>query len=347
MPYPKPRTPSARPLTRSRASARPSRRAIFSLTRALATAALPLCAWASGCGNVAEVAIDNPLAQGGAIVAVPRPVDSTTLGTRRAALKIAGAPDINEVGTGEDFLLAIRKDELANGSKWFVSAFMKQVYPNGVAGGAASSLGIRVVSFRQQNGKLFMIDASDNNKVSDYYDPTVLVDAYPIITDYDVFQRMPGATDYVLIDPSAGLNKFDIMSDAYAGGSEPGRFNVELSYMQRFCKVDDGVTFERVLTGFSDQGDGTAAGQGESQPFRISGVMGLSLRRYSEGAGFKRTTFLDRNDPMGQTEIPELYFRTDPHPIPNTGVTEDYAVHFNPTPDKPITWVISANVDCV
>ena len=74
----------------------------------------------------------------------------------RAFATIAGAPDINEVGTGEDFLLAIRKDELANGSKWFVSAFMKQVYPNGVAGGAASSLGIRVVSFRQQNGKLFM-----------------------------------------------------------------------------------------------------------------------------------------------------------------------------------------------
>src|SRR5438445_12872950 len=60
---------------------------------------------------------------------------------------------------GDDsFYLAINKSEL--GKKYFLSAYITQYFPGAVAYGAARSLGTRVVSFRVQNGKLFVFDAA-------------------------------------------------------------------------------------------------------------------------------------------------------------------------------------------
>jgi hypothetical protein len=56
----------------------------------------------------------------------------------------------------ESFYVAIKRSELDK--KWFLSAFMKQFHPGAVDYGAARSLGTRVVSFKIQNGKLFVFD---------------------------------------------------------------------------------------------------------------------------------------------------------------------------------------------
>ena len=60
---------------------------------------------------------------------------------------------------------------------------MKQFFPGATDGGAGYPLGTKVVTFRVQNGKLFVFDASDNNKTSDQFDPTLIIEAYPIVTD--------------------------------------------------------------------------------------------------------------------------------------------------------------------
>ena len=57
------------------------------------------------------------------------------------------------------FFLAIKKTELTK--RYFLSAYLEQVFPDGVLGGAPSSMGTRVVSFRIQNDQLFLFDASD------------------------------------------------------------------------------------------------------------------------------------------------------------------------------------------
>src|SRR5437868_3535129 len=52
----------------------------------------------------------------------------------------------------EEFYIVLNKKEL--GQKWFLSAYMKQLFPGAVAYGAAQSLGTKVVSFKIYNGKM-------------------------------------------------------------------------------------------------------------------------------------------------------------------------------------------------
>ena len=42
--------------------------------------------------------------------------------------------------------------------------------------------------------------------------------------------RLPGAHRYVVFDPAAGLNRFDVVSDWYAGYQ--ATFETELSFLQ-------------------------------------------------------------------------------------------------------------------
>src|SRR5689334_3120124 len=126
----------------------------------------------------------------------------------QSELRAAPPPVGQAPAKNGEFYLAISKAELGN--KWFMSGYLGQYYPGGVAAGAAASLGTRVVSFRIQNGKVFVFDVDDRKKVSGTFDPQVVVDAYPIVTDYEPFNRLPNANQYVLVDPSAGLNDFDV-----------------------------------------------------------------------------------------------------------------------------------------
>ncbi|MET0591190.1 MAG: hypothetical protein ABW133_00720, partial [Polyangiaceae bacterium] len=111
------------------------------------------------------------------------PVDAHA--NSQSAQPAAAPPPVNQPGRAGEFYLAINRAELGN--RWFMSGYLGQYYPGGVAAGAAMSLGTRVVSFRVQNGKLFLFDVDDRKKVSGTFDPQVVVDAYPIVTDYEPF----------------------------------------------------------------------------------------------------------------------------------------------------------------
>jgi hypothetical protein len=255
----------------------------------------------------------------------------------------AAQPPVNQPqGRNGEFYIAINKAELGN--RWFMSGYLGQYYPGGVAAGAAASLGTRVVSFRTQNGKLFVFDADDRKVVSGTFNPQVVVDAYPIVTDYEPFNRLPNSNQYVLVDPSAGLNDFDVISDFYARGPSASRFKVELSFLQRFRRIDDGATFEEVFTGYSDAPDPSRQTGGDPPPldtnvFRASGTLGIALRRYQEGPGFKQMPVMQ--DPAGY----DYYFRSDPRLVPNEGLVDQSSIKWNIHPGMtPIKWVISDQV---
>lgn len=193
------------------------------------------------------------------------------------ALTADGGPT-GSVGQ-ENFYLAINKSQLAE--RWFLSAYLTQWHP--AENTPVHSLGTRVVTFKVQNDKLFVFDATDGAKWSDVLDPQRVVEAWPIITDYAPFNALPGSSNYVLVDASAGLNRFDAVSDT-VGANYQMRFEVELAFLQRYRALADGVSWEQVFTGYSNV---PAPGVlGWDQPFRGSGTMALSLRRYREGAGF-------------------------------------------------------------
>jgi hypothetical protein len=254
----------------------------------------------------------------------------------------AAPPPVGQPGRSSEFYLAISKAEL--GIKWFMSGYLGQYYPGGVAAGAAASLGTRVVSFRIQNGKVFVFDVDDRKKVSGTFDPQVVVDAYPIVTDYEPFNRLPNASQYVLVDPSAGLNDFDVISDFYGRGESADRFKVELSFLQRFRRISDGATFEEVFTGYSETPDPSRTTTSDPVPvdtnaFRASGTLGIALRRYQEGQGFVQT-------PVVQSATGfDYYFRSDPRLVPNQGFVDQSSIKWNVRRGmQPIKWVISDQV---
>lgn len=267
------------------------------------------------------------LAAGDPFVAVPRPAAETA----RTTQSLSGADLPIDVGDpATTFYLAINKKEL--GQRWFLSAYMKEFFPGAVSYGAARSLGTRVVSFAVQNGKLFVFDVESRFADSTTFDPQLLVDAYPLVDDPD-FAALPGADQYVLVDPAAGINRFGVVGDAYASmHSPPARFNVELTWLQRFRLLADGVSFEQVFTGYSEQSDPNAPNLLESNPFRASGTLGIGLRRYAEGVGYTPSALPQK----------ELYFRNAAAYVPNTGMMKQVPIKWNIHPGMtPIHWVVS------
>lgn len=270
-----------------------------------------------------------PIALGGAFVAVPRTLTAETqqrlregLGQSVAALK---------GDASETFYLAIRKSEL--GQRYFLSAYLKQHFPGEMYGGQATSLGTRVVSFQVQNGKLFVFDVDERKVRSDLFDPQVLVEAWPLVTDHEAFNGLRGSDEYVLFDPAAGLNRFGVVDDLEAPYGY--RFEVQLAFSQRFRELADGITFEQLFMGYSSlPHGGLPANQGvETNPYRGAGTLGLALRRYREGEGYTPTALPPR----------EHYFRSRPLLVPHSGgKTAQVASKWNIHPGmKPIEWVLS------
>jgi hypothetical protein len=286
-----------------------------------------------GAGCDAERAPEPALDLEGPFVAVPRVLDAAA----RQQLKAGLGEALSLQGDGgETFYLALRKSDLD--ARYFLNAYMKKQWPQHILGGAAYPLGARVVSFEVQNGRLYAFDV-DNRKVqSDLFAPEVLVDAWNIVTDHEVFNGHPRAKDYVLIDPTAGLNRFGIMGDREATvGYRP--FRVELSVAQRFRSLEDGIAYEQVFTGYADwtnQSLPPVNDRVEDNPLRISGTLALSLRRYQESPGYVPTPLPAR----------EHYFRGEPAFIPNSGgqkkqVVAKWAIYPGM---KPIPWVITPTV---
>jgi hypothetical protein len=142
-----------------------------------------------------------------------------------------------------------------------------------------------VVSFQVQNGKLFMFDVSGQRTGSAVVDPPNLLEAYPMVEIPDVM-GLRGSDRYVFIDPSAGLNQFGITTDLFEDralrpnapqADTPVR--VGLAFMQNFRALADGVTYEEIFTG-------QVAGE---SVHTIWGTLGLSLRRYDVGSGYRPT----------------------------------------------------------
>ncbi|HEU4536863.1 MAG TPA: zinc-dependent metalloprotease, partial [Polyangiaceae bacterium] len=249
--------------------------------------------------------------------------------------ELAGAaPDaVGVERQGKSFYLAVRKDALAD--RWFLSAYLKQMHPGGVIGGAAASLGTKVVSFRVQNDKLFVFDADDRKRRSDVFDPEVVVEAYPIV-DAKKVGNFPGHERYVVFDPAAGLSRFSVLNDApsLTPGEPiyPSPLEVEATYSQNARLIADGVTFEQVFSGhFRDPNQIFDRADVEPNPHRASGTLALALRRYAEGEGFEPKPLPEQ----------EFYFRSAPRLVPNAGFGEQSAVRWNLRPGAaPVRWVI-------
>ena len=270
----------------------------------------------------------DPLATGGSFLALSRDVSPEIISVREKALTQAGAPKA-AADASQSFYLAIAKSSLSQ--KWFFSTYLRQYFPGAVGAGAARTMGTRIVSFQVQNDKLFVFDASSNYQTSGTFNPQVLLEAYPIVTDNAAFNASANASSYILVDPAAGLNKFSLLSDAFGAGGVP--FTIDISFNQKFRAISDGVTWEQVFTGLSnvELGDGAL----DPNTLRASGTLGLSVRRYSEGKNYVAT------------ELPEQehYFRSENHIAPNTGSTYQTAVKWNIHPGmKPIVWKLAANV---
>jgi Met-zincin len=234
------------------------------------------------------------------------------LGTAAAARALGNAPFEASDGSG-DFYLAVRRAIFDQ--RWFLSAYVKQYHLGDASVAAAVTLGTRVVSFAEQNGKLFVFDTSDQFKASELLDPDVLLEAYPIV-QLDEFDQLPGSERYVLIDPAAGLNRFLITGELFADpdldDAGPFPLRVGLSFMQSFRKVTDGAAFEQVFTGDVDFGP-----DGGSFNGTVWGTLGISLRRYKVGGGYVPTP--DPGIPhyflSDSRIIPDSFFTVDANPV--------------------------------
>jgi hypothetical protein len=294
--------------------------------RALLAAALLLAAPACGGSAVREPPPEAPdTTLEGAFVPIYREMTGEIENASRA-LSSSGSADPARAAASPDrhFYLAVNKKELSQ--RWFVSAYISQFHPGAVVSGAAFSLGTRIVSFRIQNDKLFMFDVADGNVWSETFRPDVVLEAYPIVQGFPAFEKLRHASDYVLIDPAAGLNRFNLLTDIGAP------IKLDLTYSQRFRKISDGITFDQVFTGVETALVDVQPGVALEQTLRVAGTLGLALRRYSESEGYTPTPL----PPL------EHYFRSPPNRVPGTGEIVEVAGKWNIRPDgKPIVWAIS------
>jgi hypothetical protein len=290
--------------------------------------------WVGACASTDQADIPpDLLTSGESFVSVAKPTSPAIAAARRAELGAYATSSFLNPGNGDDFYIAINKKEL--GKEWFLSGYLRQYYPGApVDMGAARSLGTRVVSFKVQNGKLFVFDVARNKIFSDLFDPQILVEAYPIVTNYAPFEGLANASQYVLFDPSAGLNKFgagnENFYDFYLSNADSASFTIGVSFLRGFRKLSDGVTFQQIFTGQgvipTDTGDFT---------YRASGTLGVALRKYSEGAGYEKT-------PLPWNPY---YFQSDYVLDPDRGGVDVTAVHWNARQGmKPITFLIGREI---
>jgi uncharacterized protein DUF4953 len=287
-----------------------------------------LLAMAAACGGQAEAGPGGAARLAGDFVSVRKALRSADL-----AAPVAGLPSADG-----DFYIAIEKSALAQ--RWFLSATMKQFYPDnlplfqflGVEETekllAASPLGTRVVSFSIQNDRLYMFDASDRFHETPLQDPTVLLEAYPIVEQPE-FSALPGADDYVLFDPSQGLNAFRLtgatFADPYLEFAAP--LSVGLAFSQNFRALPDGAAFEEVFAGQFDVG---AAGG----PIAAWGTLGIALRRYRESESFSATP------------AQPFYFSNFRYAEDGTGQLVAEAIHWNfQRGMSPVEVFVSAGAD--
>jgi Met-zincin len=289
----------------------------------MAFAALALAV--AGCGETGDRDLIRELEAQRPFIPVYR--DGQGEGALQMAEALGQAPRGMMEEGGRSFYLAIRRDQLAR--SWFLSAYLKHHLPGQAAdGAAASSLGMRVVSFRIANGRLYLLDVDNRKRSSDLFDPDLLIEAFPIVTGYPAFEKLEGAEDYVLIDPASGLNRFSVETDS-ARLANGGRFTIELALVQRFRSIADGITFEKLFTGYADRALTNTEAIDPSPLYRSSGVLGIGIRSYEEGAGFQPR-------PLPRVRY---YFASPSRLVPNQARVEQVSIKWNIKRGmKPIEW---------
>jgi uncharacterized protein DUF4953 len=283
-----------------------------------------LCAIAAIAGCATADQANESLNAGDVLVAIPRnDVDASTVAMRDAALQtrsLSSSADRNE-----DFYLAIRRNTLDQ--KWFLSVYLKELSPFGPN---PSTLGTKVVRFREQNGKLFVFDADDRRATSDVFSPDLIIDAFPIAQS-NHFNALPGSGGYVLIDPAAGANRFSALADSVGSGSAPVRLETELSFVQAFKRFDDGASFEQIITTYAQDPIGDP-NDVENNEFRLAATLGISLRQYFESKDFRQVA----------TPARPHFFLSDPANVPDAGAIAQTPVHWGFARGKaPVKWLIS------
>lgn len=230
------------------------------------------------------------------------------------------------------FYVAIRRSEL--GKRYFLSSYLKQLYP--LITPPAFTLGTKVVTFQEQNGRIYVFDVDDRKTNSTTFDPTVVIEAFDEVDGHQGFKSFPNASQYVLFDPSTGLNRFGVASNVlsdYPGSG--GSFTTDLLFSQRFRTLSDGVQYDQVFTGHFAEPSPYFDGVTEQSLFQMSGTVSMSLRKYVEGDGFTSFPFPDA----------PYFFESERLLIPNTGLVQQYAARWNLKAGiAPIKWTISSRL---
>lgn len=248
--------------------------------------------------------------------------------------------DVAEQTVSErDFYLAIRKDQLGKGRRWFLSAYMKTLRDESLgeddfAFPGANSLGTRVVSFEAQNGHLMVFDVADIYQASDTFDPEIVLDAFPLVGGYEPFEDLEGSEDYFLFDPSLGDNEFAVLGH---DNGVPFDFDkslrpiaTQVTFLQNFRPIHDGITFEKVFAG--------TVVDTENAIGHVYGTLGLAIREYRESDNFQESL-------MPETEH---YFGSIPRRIPNQKEGDRPVGKWHIYEGmEPIEWVISDVVNKV
>ncbi|WP_394850019.1 zinc-dependent metalloprotease [Pendulispora brunnea] len=272
-------------------------------------------------------------------VAITRVREVKKPGVSSSALSLRSVPGADSPTT---FYLAISKKALHE--TWFLSAFLKQYFPGAAVNGAARSLGTRVVTFRERNGKVYVFDASNNYASSDAFDPALMIEAYPVVS-----ADVASADGYVVVDPAAGLHRFGVTEagNLVSNKQTTTPFKVDLAFSQHFRQLPDGATFEEIFTGSSsspipredlrtDTGrtPNPLDAELERDALRASGTLGLSFRRYEESPSFAA---------MSPPDVPH-YFTGDTHLERNTDTTQRRVARWAIHPGmRPIRWILSSD----
>lgn len=191
--------------------------------------------------------------------------------------------------TSTDYYLAINKKDLEK--TWFLTAMTKQIYPvNPDVMSPFINLGTRVVQFKEQNDKLYVFDVSQRKSAGGASDPTVLIDAYPIIPHRSLPKGYGSLHNFVVFDPALGVSQNGPIQDIFAARTLGAlTFKTDLRYMRSYDKLSDGIYYEMAFSGVTE-GDLTKVGTVDNQdshPGRVVGTLGMSIRRYKTTPGFK------------------------------------------------------------
>jgi hypothetical protein len=255
------------------------------------------------------------------LVAIPRATTASELVARTSK-------NLRSNGSGS-FYLAVRKSALSE--RWFWSTYLEQLQPYGPSPG---TLGTRVVRFREQNGKLFVFDADDRKATSDIFAPDLIIDAFEIV-DNEPFHSLPGSGGFILIDPSAGQNRFGALADWWAEGARPVKLETELAFVEDFKSWNDGGSFAHIFSAYSNEPIGTPDDI-DINEFRVAATTRVTLRRYYETNGYT---------PTPNPGVPH-FFTSDPLNFYNgSPIVQQNAVHWAFKPGmQPIKWKIGRGI---